>query len=127
MCNWFVCLAVWAMTAAKDIMGKVAVSYFIIMSFVLSGFEHVVANMYYIPIGILVKSNSFVVQKAGLQGALSSLSWLGMITKNFIPVLLGNIVGGAFLVGVLYWALYLRKNEKTNFKERQIEVKSAAR
>ncbi|AZR72872.1 hypothetical protein BBF96_05395 [Anoxybacter fermentans] len=110
MCNWLVCLAVWAMTSARDIIGKVAVCYFIIMAFVASGFEHVIANMYYIPIGLFLKDHFQVVQAAGLENALSSLTWTSMVVKNFIPVLLGNIVGGAFFVGTLYWAIYLRES-----------------
>lgn len=55
MCNWLVCLAVWGMTAAKDITGKVLICYFPIMAFVACGFEHIIANMYYIPPGLFLK------------------------------------------------------------------------
>ncbi len=126
MCNWLVCLGVWAMTAAKDIMGKVAVCYFIIMAFVASGFEHVIANMYYIPMGLLVKGHSQIVDLAGLEEVISTLSVGKMFTNNFIPVLLGNIIGGAFFVGTLYWALHLRKR-KAEPQKVQLEVKSAAK
>lgn len=122
MCNWMVCLGVWAMTAAKDIVGKVAVCYFIIMAFVASGFEHVVANMYYIPIGIFVKSQAIVVETAGLEGSLSSLTWTGMF-NNLIPVGLGNLVGGAFFVGTLYWILYKSKGKNVKADHSQAVAK----
>ncbi len=126
MCNWLVCLAVWAMTAAKDIAGKVAVCYFIIMAFVVSGFEHVIANMYFIPMGLFIKAKSLVVQTAGLEGSLSSLTWTNMVVKNFIPVALGNIVGGAIFVGAFYWVLYQKKS-KAKIVESKNDIKSAAR
>lgn len=110
MCNWFVCLGVWAMAAARDIAGKVAVCFFIIMAFVASGFEHVVANMYYIPMGLFLKGEMAVVETAQLEGVLHSLTWWSMIWKNFLPVFLGNAVGGGFFVGAFYWALYKRKD-----------------
>jgi formate/nitrite transporter len=109
MCNWFVCLGVWAMAAAKDIAGKVAVCFFIIMAFVASGFEHVVANMYYIPMGLFLKGEAAVVGTAHLEGVLTSLTWWTMIWKNFLPVFLGNAVGGGFFVGALYWLWFKRK------------------
>lgn len=126
MCNWLVCLGIWAMTAAKDIAGKVAVCYFIIMAFVASGFEHVVANMYYIPIGLLLKGHAQIVQLAGFEGTLESFNFWNMLNKNIIPVSLGNIVGGAFFVGTLYWILFLRP-EKEEILENKIKIKSAAR
>ncbi|MCK4257888.1 MAG: formate/nitrite transporter family protein [Halanaerobiales bacterium] len=126
MCNWLVCLAVWAMTAAKDIAGKVSVCYFIIMAFVVSGFEHVVANMYFIPMGLFIKGNSLVVETAGLEGALSSLNGMNMLVKNFVPVALGNIVGGAIFVGGIYWVLYQRKSKK-EVMEIRTDVNQAAK
>ena len=116
MCNWLVCLAVWGMAAAKNVIGKVAVCYFIIMSFVASGFEHVIANMYYIPMGLFLKASPEVIQAAGLGDSISALNWASMVTNNFIPVLLGNVVGGAFFVGTLYWFAYLRNNEDVKEK-----------
>lgn len=126
MCNWLVCLGIWAMTAAKEIAGKVAVCYFIIMAFVASGFEHVVANMYYIPIGLLLKGHPQLVELAGLEGALTSFNIWNMFSQNIVPVLLGNIVGGAFFVGTLYWILFLRKSSRES-SENKLKMKSAAR
>ncbi len=113
VCNWLVCMAVWMATAAKDIVGKIFAIYFPIMAFVASGFEHSVANMYFVPMGLLLKNNPQVVESAGLTGKLSSLTWGGFIWKNLLPVTLGNIIGGAFFVATLYWMVYLRgKKEK---------------
>jgi len=108
LCNWLVCLAVWLAVAAKDVAGKILAIYFPIMAFVASGFEHSVANMYFVPMGLLLKSNVDVVAAAGLTDKLANLTWGGFIANNLIPVTLGNIVGGAFFVSTLYWAVYLK-------------------
>ena len=107
-CNWLVCLAVWLAVASKDVVGKIFAIYFPIMAFVTSGFEHCVANMYFVPMGLLLKGNVDVVAAAGLTGKLANLTWGGFIANNLIPVTLGNIVGGAFFVSTLYWAVYLK-------------------
>jgi len=107
-CNWLVCLAVWLAVAAKDVGGKILAIYVPIMAFVASGFEHCVANMYFVPMGLLLKGNVDVVAAAGLTGKLANLTWGGFIANNLIPVTLGNIVGGAFFVSTLYWAVYLK-------------------
>ena len=104
MCNWLVCLAVWSSLAARDISGKALVIFFIIGLFVMSGFENSIANMYYIPAGILAKSNPLWLAMSALTvEQLESLNWLTFFTRNLIPVTLGNTLGGAGLVGVLYW------------------------
>jgi formate/nitrite transporter len=112
MCNWLVCLAVWVSYAAKDVMGKLFACFFIICLFITSGFEHSVANMYYISAGIMAKSNPLWVEMS-LVGAeqLANLNWLTFITKNLIPVTLGNIVGGSGMVGLLYWISLKKKKE----------------
>ncbi|MCK4309651.1 MAG: formate/nitrite transporter family protein [Candidatus Atribacteria bacterium] len=107
-CNWLVCLAVWLAVASKDVVGKIFAIYFPIMAFVASGFEHSIANMYFIPMGILLKNNADVVAAAGLSGKLANLTWGGFFVDNLIPVTLGNIVGGALFVSALYWAVYLK-------------------
>ncbi|HER24198.1 MAG TPA: formate/nitrite transporter family protein [Candidatus Atribacteria bacterium] len=107
-CNWLVCLAVWLAVAAKDVAGKILAIYFPIMAFVASGFEHCVANMYFVPMGLMLKGNVDVVAAAGLAGKLTNLTWGGFIANNLIPVTLGNIVGGAFFVAALYWVVYLK-------------------
>ena len=108
LCNWLVCLAVWMAVGSKDIIGKIFAIYFPIMAFVASGFEHSVANMYFVPMGLLLKGNVDVVAAAGLTDKLANLTWGGFIANNLIPVTLGNIVGGAFFVSTLYWVVYLR-------------------
>jgi formate/nitrite transporter len=111
-CNWLVCLAVWMSVASKDIIGKIFGIYFPVMLFVASGFEHCVANMYFIPMGLLLKGNATVVATAGLAGKLSNLSLQGFFVNNLIPVTLGNIVGGSLCVATVYWLAYLKKSEK---------------
>jgi len=111
-CNWLVCLAIWVAVASKDIAGKIFGIYFPIMAFVASGFEHCVANMYFIPMGLLLKGNADVVAAAGLAGKLSNLTLQGFFVNNLIPVTLGNIIGGSICVATVYWFLYLRRNGK---------------
>lgn len=111
LCNWLVCLAVWMAAAAKDVPGKILGIYFPIMAFVASGFEHSIANMYFIPMGIILKNNASVVASAGLAEQLGRLTWSGFIFNNLLPVTIGNIIGGAFFVSTLYWYVYLRKTK----------------
>ncbi|GHV94446.1 formate/nitrite transporter [Spirochaetia bacterium] len=104
MCNWLVCLAVWVSYASKDIVGKMFACFFIIGLFITSGFEHSIANMYYIPAGILAKGNPVWVEAAHISAEqLKALNWQTFITNNLIPVTLGNITGGSGMVGILYW------------------------
>jgi len=108
LCNWLVCLAVWMAVSARAVVGKVFAIFFPIMAFVASGFEHSVANMFFIPMGLALKGQVAVVTAAGLTEKLSHLTVGGMV-MNLIPVTLGNIVGGAFFVATLYWVVYVRK------------------
>jgi len=111
-CNWLVCLAVWMSVSSKDIIGKIFGIFFPIMAFVASGFEHCVANMYFIPMGLIMKGNDSVVAAAGLAGKLGDLTIKGMFLNNLIPVTLGNIVGGSICVASVYWLVYLKKIER---------------
>ena len=115
LCNWLVCIAVWMATGAKTITGKILAIFFPIWLFIASGFEHSVANMYYIPAGIIAKANPAYAQaalNAGLTASkLDALNWGTFITKNLIPVTIGNIIGGALLVGMVYWFIYLKKGK----------------
>lgn len=113
LCNIFVCFAVLAAGSAKDIAGKIFASFFPIMAFVVSGYEHCVANMYYIPAGIFAMGNEKYVAKAmseyGFNSEqLSTLNWGSFLIHNEIPATLGNIVGGAVFVGVLMYLIYRR-------------------
>ncbi len=107
LCNWLVCLAVWIAISAQNTIGKIFGVYFPIMAFVASGYEHSIANMYFIPIGILLKGKSQVVT-APLLIDVSNLTWAHFLVDNLVPVTLGNIVGGAIFVGLLYWLVYCR-------------------
>ena len=103
MCNILVCIAVWMGFAAKDAAGKVIAIFLPIMIFVICGYEHSVANMYYIPAGLMA------MKEYGISA--DGLSWLNFFVRNELPVTLGNIVGGIF-VGTMYWAIYLRQGKK---------------
>lgn len=101
MCNWLVCLAVWMATGASTTISKIFAIFFCIGLFVLSGFEHSVANMYFIPAGIIASGNDSFVQLLDLD--ISGLTAGNFLIKNLLPVTLGNIVGGSIFVGMVYW------------------------
>ncbi len=108
LCNVLVCLAIWLCHACRSVTDKILAIIFPITAFVAMGFEHSVANMYFIPAGLLLKNDPRIV--AMLNGAdLSNLTLSGFIFTNLIPVAIGNMVGGAIFVGAVYWILYLRQ------------------
>lgn len=107
MCNWLVCLAVWLSYGADTMAGKILGIFFPIWLFITSGFEHSVANMYYIPAGIMAKANASFVELSHVSAeALAQLNWGSFFIDNLIPVTLGNIVGGGIFVGMAYWFVY---------------------
>ena len=111
LCNILVCAAVLMAAAAKDIGGKVLAIFFPILAFVVSGFEHCVANMYYIPVGIFAAGNPAYVQKAQelyrLEAEkLAGLNWGNFVAVNLLPVTIGNIIGGAVMVGGVCFYLH---------------------
>ncbi|RRD64601.1 formate/nitrite transporter family protein [Fretibacterium sp. OH1220_COT-178] len=112
LCNWLVCLAVGMAYGAKDVAGKVLAIFFPIWLFVTSGFEHSVANMYYIPAGIMAKADPLFMDKALELGVtlqqMEALNWRSMFLANLLPVTLGNILGGTLFVGLAYWFAYLK-------------------
>lgn len=112
LCNALVCLAIWLSAAGRSVIDKAVAIIFPISAFVASGFEHSVANMYFIPLGILLRNQEKVTEAAVRLGGkpleLGALSWSNFILDNLIPVTLGNIVGGSVLVGIVYWLVYLR-------------------
>lgn len=120
MCNWLVCLAVWMAYGAKDMVGKIFAVFFPIWLFVTSGFEHSIANMYYIPAGIMAKSNKAFADAAITLGATSEklghLNWETFFANNLLPVTLGNIVGGAIFVAAVYWFVFIRNSKKATEK-----------
>ncbi|OFV71375.1 MULTISPECIES: formate/nitrite transporter family protein [Acetobacterium] len=94
-CNMLVCLAVWMQSGAKDIIGKIFAIWFPIMLFVLSGFEHSVANMFFIPMGIFCGAD---------------VTWAQAFLNNILPVTLGNIIGGAVIIPACYHFTYAKKS-----------------
>ena len=104
LCNWIVCMAVWLALASKDVIGKIFACMFLVMCFIASGFEHSIANMFFIPMGILINDFSAVE----ITAAVTNLNWGSFILKNLIPVTIGNIVGGAIFVGSSYWYAHLK-------------------
>ncbi len=118
MCNALVCLAVWLCASARSTTDKILAIVFPITAFVAAGFEHSVANMYFIPIGLFIKqfAPDAFWQLPALAGATppitaatyANLTWYGFFIKNLVPVTIGNIIGGAGLVGLVYWYVYLR-------------------
>jgi formate/nitrite transporter len=116
MCNILVCAAVWISWGAKDIASKVLGLFVPIWIFITSGYEHCVANMYYIVQGLFAKDNEHYVEVlketyAYTNKDLANLTWGNFVTKNLIPVTLGNIVGGLLFIGVIYWLIYMKKNK----------------
>lgn len=111
MCNALVCLAVWLCFSARTTTDKIISIIFPITAFVAAGFEHCVANMYFIPIGIMVKKSApehFWVQISKTSGDFTYLSWKNFFLVNLLPVSIGNVLGGALLVGMVYWFVYIR-------------------
>ncbi len=117
LCNLLVCIAVWMSFAAKDIAGKMAAMYLPIMAFVLSGFEHSVANMYYIPAGLFAKANPAYAEQLAQVTNAANLTWNNFFMNNLIPVTIGNVIGGALLVGTMYWFIYLKKDAPVAVQE----------
>ena len=97
LCNIIVVIAVWLSSASKDVIGKIFAIWFPIMLFVLSGFEHSVANMFFIPLGKFLGGN---------------FSWTEIWVNNLIPVTLGNIIGGALIIPGVYYLIYVHSISK---------------
>lgn len=115
LCNALVCLAVWLCFSGRSVTDKIVAIIFPITAFVALGFEHSVANMYFIPIGILLKSDPNVIN--ALTNTLHKAADFPNLTiagfwHNLWPVTLGNIFGGVILVGGVYWFIYLRKRQR---------------
>ena len=118
LCNVLVCLAIWLCFSARTVTDKIMAIIFPITAFVAAGFEHSIANMYFIPMGIMMTGQSAVVEAAGATaGSVSNLTWAGFV-GNLIPVTIGNIIGGGILIAAVYWLAYMRG-------ERTVELMSA--
>lgn len=100
LCNVLVCIAIWSAFAAKTVSGKLLMSFWPVMTFVLCGFEHSIADIYFCMAGI------FTAQEYGI--AADGLTIGSFLLKNLLPVTLGNVIGGAGIVGTGYWLMYLR-------------------
>jgi formate transporter len=118
MCNSLVCLAVWLCSSARSTTDKILAIIFPITCFVAAGFEHSIANMYFIPMGIMIKDFGGAKFAEVLTGAgltpdkMANLTWYGFFIKNLLPVTIGNIIGGSGFVGLMYWFAYLRPQRK---------------
>jgi formate/nitrite transporter len=113
LCNAMVNLSVWLCLSARSNVDKIFAIIPPIGGFVASGFEHSIANMYFIPIGILLKDKPAVVAAGGLTPAASDhLTWGSFLWDNLLPVTLGNIIGGGVMVAAVYWLVYLRQAQR---------------
>lgn len=118
LCNWLVCLAIWMATSSRRVIGKIFAIFFPITTFVASGYEHSIANMFFIPNGILMKTVPSVVQASGLSvDQLATLTPKTFILSNLVPVTIGNILGAFIFVVLLFWTAYLRDNHKNENAE----------
>ncbi|MBM4107219.1 MAG: formate transporter FocA [Phycisphaerae bacterium] len=111
-CNALVCLAVWLCLSCRTTTDRILAIIFPITAFVATGFEHSIANMYFIPAGLLIKSGAgdeFWRLSVVAPGSLEHLTWRHFALRNLVPVTLGNIVGGAGFVGLVYWVVYQRR------------------
>ena len=110
-CNALVCLAVWLCMSARTTTDKIMAIIFPISAFVAAGFEHSIANMYFIPIALFIKAGAppqFWLEIGKTAADYSNVTWYNFFVANLLPVTLGNIVGGALMVGLVYWFIYLR-------------------
>jgi formate/nitrite transporter len=108
LANALVCLAVWLATAGRTVTDKVLAIVFPITAFVAAGFEHSIANMYFLPMGLALRDQTSVVRAAGVSAKELANLDVAATVANIAAATLGNVIGGALLVGVVYWFVYLR-------------------
>ena len=113
LCNALVCLAVWLSYGARTTTDKVLAIVPPIAAFVAAGFEHSIANMYFLSIGLFVKGDEPFVSSLDPAPDVSGLTWDSMLVDNLLPVTIGNVVGGALMVGAVYWFVFLRGQRPT--------------
>ena len=113
LCNALVCMAIWLTFSARTTLDKIAAIIFPITAFVVAGFEHSVANMYFIPYALFVKmfDPDFTARVGDRVANLDSLTWQAFFVNNLIPVTIGNIIGGTVLVAAVYWVIFLREKK----------------
>ena len=118
-CNALVCLAVWLCMSARTTTDRILAIVPPISAFVAAGFEHSIANMYFIPVGLFIKadaSNAFWTNIGKTGADFPNLTWGNFFLANLLPVTLGNIIGWAVMVGLVYWSIYLRTAPTVNAK-----------
>ena len=108
LANALVCLAIWLATGGRTVLDKVVAIVFPISAFVAAGFEHSIANMFFIPMGMVLRENQAVVAAAELPATDLSRLDLGGLVTNLAASTIGNVIGGSVLVGLVYWFVYLR-------------------
>jgi len=107
LCNTLVCLAVWLTQSARTTADRILATIPPISAFVAAGFEHSIANMYFVPLGLFIAAlDPGFVAARGLE--LQGLGWGAFLVRNLLPVTIGNLIGGTLLVGAVYWFVYLR-------------------
>jgi formate/nitrite transporter len=113
LCNALVCLAVWMTYSARTTIDKIVSIIFPITAFVAAGFEHSIANMYFIPYALFIKDfdPAFAAKVGEKVPHLELLTWKAFFINNLIPVTIGNIIGGAVLVAAIYWVVFLRNKK----------------
>lgn len=130
-CNALVCLAVWLCMGARSTVDKIAAIIFPITAFVAAGFEHSIANMYFIPIGLFIKAGApdeFWTMIGQTPADFSAITWSNFFVGNLLPVTIGNIIGGALMVGLVYWFIYLRPSwtgQKSDAEKPETTLKKA--
>ena len=115
LCNVLVCLAVWMCFSARTVVGKVVVIVPPIAAFVAAGFEHSIANMYFLPVALLIKAGAgdgFWTDIGQVPADYDGLT-IATTVGNIVPVTIGNMIGGVVLVGLVYWFVYLRRRRAT--------------
>src|SRR5262249_26733462 len=112
MCNALVCLAVWMCFSARTTIDRVVTVVPPIAGFVAAGFEHSIANIYFIPMGLFIKAgapDSFWTSIGKTPADFAALTWSNFLISNLLPVTIGNIIGGSIMVGAVYWFVFLRR------------------
>lgn len=111
-CNALVCIAIWMCLSARSTVDKILAIIPPIAAFVAAGFEHSIANMYFISVALFIKYTGSPLFFNGIQKTPADfphLTWNNFLLSNLLPVTIGNIIGGAIMVGAVYWLIYLRK------------------
>ena len=117
LCNWLVCLAIWMASSSRHVIGKIFAIFFPITTFVASGYEHSIANMYFISNGLFLKATPAIAAASGFTPEqLATLNIKSFLLGNLLPVTLGNMVGAFVFVVLLFWTAYLRDDHGKDMK-----------